>query len=492
MSGRAETEHALPHSCEAERAILGAILLANPGTVNVLDAFACLTPATFFLPQHQTIFAHMKHLRELGEPTNDLVVLCDSLTTANDLEAAGGSAYVSSIPDGMARVTNLSHYVEIVVLKAQLRHRAYVAQTILEKLVSANGDAADVLREASDLSAQLREEVGQNHILNFRSGYEFAASTEERVQWIAPGYVAKGAITELGARIKMGKTTLVLNLVRAAAEEHAFLGKPTLKAATVYLTEQPAASFRQAMERVGLLGREDFHLLLHNEVRVVTWPGIVSAAIAECRRVAASILVVDTLAQFARLIGDSENNSGDALAAMLPLQQAVAEGLAVIIVRHERKSGGEVGDSGRGSSAFAGAADIVLSLRRNEGNSRKAIRLLQAVSRFSETPAEQVIELRENVYISLGEPHEAAAREAKTSIIAISPKSESAAVGLELLIKSSGIARATAQRAIDELRREGKLIRVGAGKRGKRYQYFAADIPFCPTPSINGQEVKKP
>ena len=104
-------------------------------------------------------------------------------------------------------------------------------------------------------------------------------------------------------------------------------------------------------------------------------------------------LVVDTLPQFAGLKGDSENNSGDALSAVEPLLQAAADGIGIIIVRHERKAGGRSGDSGRGSSAFAGAVDIVLSLRKPEGNSRKTQRVLQALSRFSETPTELLIDL---------------------------------------------------------------------------------------------------
>jgi hypothetical protein len=487
VSGSTEIESPLPHSPDAERAVIGAILLANTGTADIQDAFARLAPVAFFLPQHQTIFGHMKHLQGLGKPTNDMVMLYESLEATNELGAAGGAAYIGSILDGRPRVTNLSHYVEIVLQKALLRQRAYVAQAILEKLVTANGNAVDVLAEVSNLSAQLREEVGQKRVLKFRSGCEFAASTEEQVRWIAHGYVAKGAITELGARVKMGKTTFVLNLVRAAADGYVFLGKPTLKASTVYLTEQPSGSFRQATERAGLLGRNDFHVLLHNETRMASWPEIVSAAVAECEGIGASILVIDTLPQFAGLIGDSENNSGDALAAMLPLQQAAAEGLAVIIVRHERKSGGDVGDSGRGSSAFAGAADIVLSPRKKEGNSKKTMRVLQAVSRFSETPAEQIIELRENNYVSLGEPHETTLREAKTSIIAVAPNSESAALRVENFVETCELSRATAQRAIDDLWREKRLVRVGEGKRGNPYTYFTPDIPFCPTPDIDGR-----
>ena len=492
VSGRPEIERPLPYNLEAERAIFGAILLANTVTKNIEEAFACLEPASFFLPEHRIIFSRMKCMHEQGKPANDLVVLCESLIEANELEAAGEVGYISSIADRLLpRVTNLAQYVQIVKTKARLRELAYIAETILEKILSANGNATEVLREVFILSALLGDEVGQKRILYFKSGREFGASTDDQIKWIVPGYVAKGAITELGARVKVGKTTLILNAVRAAADGHIFLGNPTLKTATVYLTEQPSASFRQAMERAGLLDRDDFHILLHNETQMAPWPEIVSAAVAECKRVGASLLVVDTLPQFARLIGDSENNSGDALAAMLPLQLAAAEGLAVVIVRHERKSGGDVGDSGRGSSAFAGAVDIVISLRKKEGNSKKTIRLLQAVSRFPETPAQQVIELRGSTYVSLGEPHETAMTEAKTSIISAAPKSESAAVRVESFMETCELPRVTAQRAIDELRNEGMLARVGEGKKGNPYRYFTPEIPFCPTPNIYGQEEKQ-
>jgi hypothetical protein len=50
---------------------------------------------------------------------------------------------------------------------------------------------------------------------------------------------------------------------------------------------------------------------------------------------------------------------------------AGSAGLAVLMLRHERKGGGEVGESGRGSSAFAGAVDVILQLKRPEGNTRR-------------------------------------------------------------------------------------------------------------------------
>ncbi|MGA7918070.1 MAG: AAA family ATPase [Candidatus Acidiferrales bacterium] len=403
-------------------------------------------------------------------------MLFESLTEADQLEAAGGIPYISQIPDGLPRVNNIAHYVEIVKSKAQLRHRIHTAYTIQEMALSANGNAAEVLKDIGILSAHLREEVGQKRILNFRSGVEIAMASNGDIDWIVPGFVVKGGITELGAKVKAGKTTLIMKLVRAVADGLDFLGKPTSKASTVYLTEQPIVSFRQAMERADLLGRPDFHVLQHCDTRGVPWPEVVAEAVRECKRVGATLLVIDTLPHFAGLKGDSENNSGDALAAMEPLLQAASEGIGIILVRHERKSGGDVADSGRGSSAFAGAVDIVLSLRRPEGNAKKTLRVLHALSRFSETPAELLLELTEAGYVSLGEPSEAALRVAKESILAITPESELEAADIKELIKITGVPRVTVQRAVKELVEEGRMSIVGEGKRGKPFRYFRTEF----------------
>ena len=122
--------------------------------------------------------------------------------------------------------------------------------------------------------------------------------------------------------------------------------------------------------------------------------------------------------QFAGLKGDGENSATAALVAMQPLQEAAAtHSLAVIMVRHERKSGGEVGDAGRGSTAFAGAEDIIVSIRRAEGNSRPTIRELHALSRFDETPDVLVIELTHEGYVSLGTKAAVAEAEAREAIL---------------------------------------------------------------------------
>jgi hypothetical protein len=174
---------------------------------------------------------------------------------------------------------------------------------------------------------------------------------------------------------------------------------------------------------------------------------------------------------------------------MLPLQEASAAGIAVVIVRHERKSGGDVGEAGRGSSAFGGAVDIMLSIRRGEGNSRSTVRVIRALSRFDETPDKLVVELRPGGYLALGRSRAVAAEEAKATILSAAPLEESRALTLKGFMSATGVAKTTADRAILTLLSMGRLARTGKGKRGNPYRYWAPGIHSAQTaPPSNEQK----
>ena len=149
---------------------------------------------------------------------------------------------------------------------------------------------------------------------------------------------------------------------------------------------------------------------------------------------------------------------------------AAADGLAVVVLRHERKGGGEVGESGRGSSAFAGAVDIVLAVRRGEGNTRPTVRVIHALSRFDETPETLVVELTEAGYVALGDEGQVALREARDAVLAeLTGKPDEAAEPTtfkELQLRLATVKRTTLQTALDTLVAEGTATRTGAGKRG--------------------------
>src|SRR5215467_4614324 len=113
-----DSEKPLPYSRDAEVAILGAIVLNSPTAAETIDS---LEPSDFFLPFHKVIFTHMKRLRSLGMPTNDLVLLHDKIEYSKELDAAGGAAYIASLSDGQPRISSLSYYAESVKTKAQAR-----------------------------------------------------------------------------------------------------------------------------------------------------------------------------------------------------------------------------------------------------------------------------------------------------------------------------------------------------------------------------------
>jgi DNA modification methylase len=333
--------------------------------------------------------------------------------------------------------------------------------------------------ESSVQDAALTRSAG-GVILRFYGASEIDSELPGPARWVAKPYVAPGAVTELAGKVKAaGKTTFLTHMCAAILEGSDFLGQLTDKSAVVYLTEQPKRSFLEALRRAGLEGRDDFRVAFWVDTIPLGWQQVVDAAVAEALRVGAKLLVVDTLPQFAGLRGDGENSAGDALAALKPLQEATARhDIAVVVVRHERKSSGDIEDAGRGSSAFAGGVDILMALRRPEGAVRPTLRVIYATGRFSETPSEQVIELTDHGYVALGSGMAVAQREAMDSILAVAPTSEDAAMTLDELASAAGdLKRTTAQDAVRELLDQGTLCQRGEGRKGSPYRYWRHPSP---------------
>jgi hypothetical protein len=338
-------------------------------------------------------------------------------------------------------------------------------------------------------SAQYRDEVWAERKITFQTAAEVAAQTPEQVEWIASPWVARGTITLIEGKVKAaGKTTWVMHMVAAVLDGTPFMSEPTAKSPVVYLTEQPHTSFRQALAKARLLERKDLSLLFWHDAMTVPWAVVAHAAIEECKRLSAHLLVVDTGPQWAKLVGDTENNAGDALQAMQPLQEAVAAGITVMVVWHERKSGGDVSDAGRGSSAVGGAVDVILAIRRPAGNSRPTIRTIHALSRYDQTPGELMIELTDQGYVALGQSHEVEARAAEEAILAAAPQAEGDAIPLDALLEAAGTGRTTGQRVIKGLCKEGKLTRLGKGKKGDPYKFWKPSPHSGRTPSTDGQK----
>ena len=331
----------------------------------------------------------------------------------------------------------------------------------------------ELARNAPEWETPEKQEAPQG-VLRFQSAADIARETPQDTQWIVRPIVPSEAIVEVSGKVKVaGKTTFLMAMSRKVLGGLDFMGEPTRQTPVVYLTEQPRSSLREALRRADLLDREDFRILRYSDTIGTPWPRVVEAAAKECKRVGAKLLVVDTLPQFAGIRDDEENSTGAALEALEPIQAVVAMGTAVVVIRHDGKADRNVGDSARGASQWSGVPDIIISVRRGEGNSSPTVRVLHTISRLDETPDKLVIDLQGGEYVSLGTETRVAILVAKEALLSGAPISEESAVDANKLIEEAdGVKPTVGNQAISELVQEGKLLRRGAGKRGDARRYW--------------------
>ena len=366
---------------------------------------------------------------------------------------------------------------------------------------------ADGTREAFDAlveeapefdSGHIGEEFGRNEFLPVKSVSEIMAESEEGADWKVDPLLAKGNITDLSGEAKFsGKTTLAMHMIACLRKGEDFMGFPTRKSKVLYLTEQ-GNNFAEALQKAGLQDADgELFVVQHRDVRVMPWEQLVPDAVEECVRRGADVLVIDTFAAFSGIVGNEENNSGDIRDKMAPLKEAAQEhDLAVLYIRHAGKSG-----RARGSSQFEAEGDIILTLKRPEGNHDENVRVLEGIGRYDEIPRKLNIELTDQGYVARGSDARVEFRRAFEAIKQHVPSvREDAMTQDELLeaLKDEDVAKKTMQRALTWLVDEETVRREGAGVKGNPYRYWVPpdapqsspgpeeDIHSGQTPSLNG------
>jgi replicative DNA helicase len=222
-------ERALPNNLDAERSILGAILVDN----NALNAaIEALKAEDFFLPQHRHVFTRMIALGE-SQQAIDLVTLTEELHRSGELEASGGAPYLASLADGMPRVSNVEHYARIVKEKALLRNLIHTAHNIQQHAFDGE-EGADAILDSAESSifaiAEDRVKAGLISVKDIvRDNFERLEKIfreGKSVTGISTGYgeldkllsgLQPSELIILAARPSQGKTALALNLAENIA-----------------------------------------------------------------------------------------------------------------------------------------------------------------------------------------------------------------------------------------------------------------------------------
>lgn len=244
----------LPSAPDAERAVLGAILL-NDEQLSLVSEL--LVPADFYVPAHQHIFTAMVSLAGQRQRI-DVISLRNELEKLGQLEAIGGVVYLISLQEDIPAVGLVEQHAKIVKEKSVLRELINSATSIITQCYAQNDrDIAMVLDEAEktimtigskrsrqsfvQLTIWLKKTFQHLSELKGTRGVTGIASGYRRLDDMTSGF-QNGDFVVLAARPSMGKTALALSLAERAASQGGVVGFFSLEMSAEQLTLRMLAS----------------------------------------------------------------------------------------------------------------------------------------------------------------------------------------------------------------------------------------------------------
>ena len=270
-------EKGLPKNIEAERCVLGAVLLDNQ-LIN--QAVEFLKSEDFYLGSHRIIFQQMVVLLESSKAI-DLLTLANAVDDVGQLKAIGGRSFISSLINDVPRLTNLEHYARIVQEKSTLRRLIKHSNEIISSCYEHQDEVENVLDNAERVIFDIAESKIRAGFVSLgqlaKSGLEkieAAAGQQQMVTGIPSGFTKFDELTSgfqpsdlvvIAARPAMGKTALALNIAsRAALDSQKSVGVFSLEMAGDQLLLRILCSEARIDAhklRTGRLNKEEWALL---------------------------------------------------------------------------------------------------------------------------------------------------------------------------------------------------------------------------------------
>ncbi len=393
----------LPANVEAEKSILGAILLDN---FAYNQAAEHLRVEDFSLDSHRRIYTRMVDLSESSRPI-DMITLIEELERHKDLQAIGDVAYISSLVEGVPERPSIEHYVKIVRDKALLRGVISAATTAIARASDQSDSAEDVLSDTEAAIFQLSEKrigrgfMGVQEIVRETFGsVDALLQRGQRITGLATHYTDLDEMTSglqrsdlviIAARPSMGKTAFVMNIAEnAAIEDQQVVGVFSLEMSREALLMRLLCSQARVdahKMRTGSLWQDDtkkvvraMEQLAHAPIFIDDTPGIsLSEMRAKARRLKQSqgkldLIIVDYL-QLMSGGGKRFENRTQEVSAISRGLKAIAKELSVPVIALSQLSRAPESRGGdhrpqladlRESGSIEQDADLVMFIFREE------------------------------------------------------------------------------------------------------------------------------
>src|SRR5271157_5881570 len=231
MPSPTPSDRAVPHNLEAERALLGSILLDNSALNMALEVVG---RDDFFSEAHRITFEKMVALSEKNR-TVDLVTLSEELSKDGLIEKAGGAAYLAALTDGVPIGTSVavSEYSRIVEEKSLIRRLINASNNVISRCLEGTDDPDTLIDLAQSQVFDIAEQKVQSGFTTIRDIVKSSFGTiddlldrGQRITGIETGFVdldnmtsglQPGELVVVAARPSLGKTALALNIAAHAA-----------------------------------------------------------------------------------------------------------------------------------------------------------------------------------------------------------------------------------------------------------------------------------
>ncbi|MDL2206472.1 replicative DNA helicase [Eubacteriales bacterium OttesenSCG-928-N13] len=229
MEQRMPGDRIPPHHLDAERSVLGSMLLANEA---VLLAQELLTEDEFYEPAHREIFSAMLRLVTQSRPV-DLVTLEEELSRRGTLQGVGGLAYLMDISRRVPSAANVTAYIQIVDEKSTLRKLINASGEIGQMSYTQDQDVKDILSTSEKLIYDISMRKGgemlkpiQPILLDTYDRIDRLVKNKGKIEGVPTGYkelddlttgLHGGELVLVAARPSMGKTSLGMNIVENAS-----------------------------------------------------------------------------------------------------------------------------------------------------------------------------------------------------------------------------------------------------------------------------------